>query len=197
MVEIECDHGEDIRLLLKLFSHWRSSCSCVVRIALNLKELEYEYIAVNLQKGDVMLMFALMYVQIMINILNLKDFLKLNPVGLVPVLMDGDTVYLEERYPPQRPLLPHDIQLKALNYQSMIISGLGSYELSRDACESYISAALEKFLEKFAGKYATGDGVYLKEFPLLSKLNEAYKELPAFRDAMPGKQLDTPPEARD
>ncbi|KAG6418677.1 hypothetical protein SASPL_120881 [Salvia splendens] len=87
-------------------------------------------------------------------------------------------------------------------------------------------AALEKLLEKIAKKYATGNEVYLhyffgtnlqadlylapqidgavkwfsvgmKEFPLLSKLNEAYKELPVFRDAMPGKQLDTPPEARN
>ncbi|KAH6761125.1 glutathione S-transferase zeta 1, partial [Perilla frutescens var. hirtella] len=76
-------------------------------------------------------------------------------------------------------------------------------------------AALEKLLEKHAGKYATGDEPFLadlylapqidgavrrfsvdmSEFPLLSKINESYKELPAFQDAMPGKQPDTPPEA--
>ncbi|OMO68689.1 hypothetical protein COLO4_29485 [Corchorus olitorius] len=42
---------------LKLYSHWISSCSCRIRIALNLKE-----------------------------------FQKLNPIGYVPVLVDGDIV---------------------------------------------------------------------------------------------------------
>ncbi|RVW44439.1 Glutathione S-transferase zeta class [Vitis vinifera] len=37
---------------LKLYSYWRSSCSCRVRIALNLKRLKYEYKAVNLVKGE-------------------------------------------------------------------------------------------------------------------------------------------------
>ncbi|XP_022897436.1 glutathione S-transferase zeta class-like [Olea europaea var. sylvestris] len=78
------------------------------------------------------------------------------------------------------------------------------------------SAALEKLLENYAGKYATGNEVFLadlflapqidgavrrfnvdmSEYPILSRINEAYKELPAFQDAMPGKQPDTPPEAR-
>lgn len=35
------------------------------------------------------------------------------------------------------------------------------------------------------------------EFPILKKANEAYREHPAFEDAMPGKQPDAPPEARD
>ncbi|CAK9188655.1 unnamed protein product [Ilex paraguariensis] len=36
----------------------------------------------------------------------------------------------------------------------------------------------------------------MTEFPLLSRLNEAYEELPAFQDAMPKKQPDTPVEER-
>jgi maleylacetoacetate isomerase len=37
---------------LKLYSYWRSSCAHRVRIALALKGLDYEYIPVNLLKGD-------------------------------------------------------------------------------------------------------------------------------------------------
>uniref|UniRef100_A0A7N2M218 GST C-terminal domain-containing protein n=1 Tax=Quercus lobata TaxID=97700 RepID=A0A7N2M218_QUELO len=34
--------------------------------------------------------------------------------------------------------------------------------------------------------------VDMTQFPLLSRLNEAYNEIPAFQDAMPEKQPDTP-----
>ncbi|XP_022895614.1 glutathione S-transferase zeta class-like [Olea europaea var. sylvestris] len=94
---------------LKLYSYWRSSCACRVRIALKLKGLDYEYIAINLLKGDQ----------------KSPEFLKLNPLGYVPVLVDGEFVvadsfaillYLEEKYP-QHPLLPKDLQKRALNYQ--------------------------------------------------------------------------------
>jgi len=89
---------------LKLYSYWRSSCSRRVRIALNLKGLKYEERAVNLLKGE---QFS-------------PEFRKLNPLGYVPVLVDGDIVlsdsfaiilYLEEKYP-QHPLLPRDLQKK-------------------------------------------------------------------------------------
>ncbi|KAM1226027.1 hypothetical protein ACFX13_045407 [Malus domestica] len=95
---------------LKLYSYWMSSCSFRVRIALNLKGLKYEYKA--LAKGE---QFS-------------PEFRKLNPMGYVPVLVDGDTVvadsfaiilYLEEKYP-QHPLLPPDLQKKAINYQNSI-----------------------------------------------------------------------------
>ncbi|GKV49317.1 hypothetical protein SLEP1_g56073 [Rubroshorea leprosula] len=33
----------------------------------------------------------------------------------------------------------------------------------------------------------------LVQFPLLSRLNDAYVELPPFQDAMPEKQPDAPP----
>ncbi|KAH7520877.1 hypothetical protein FEM48_Zijuj08G0192300 [Ziziphus jujuba var. spinosa] len=95
---------------LKLYSYWRSSCSCRVRIALNLKGLDYEYIPINVVKGE---QFS-------------PEFRKLNPIGYVPALVDGDVVisdsfaillYLDEKYP-QRPLLPTDIRKKAINYQA-------------------------------------------------------------------------------
>ncbi|XP_059652163.1 glutathione S-transferase zeta class-like isoform X3 [Cornus florida] len=190
---------------LKLYSYWRSSCSWRVRIALNLKE-----------------------------------FTKLNPIGYVPVLVDEDFVvadsfailmYLEEKYP-QHPLLPRDLQKRAINYQAANIVSSSIQPLLNLAVLKYIEenvnadarvawakyhiekgfAALEKLLKDYAGKYATGDEVFLADlflapqihgainrfnidmtqFPILSRVFEAYNELPAFRDAMPEKQPDAP-----
>ncbi|OEL28331.1 Glutathione S-transferase Z2 [Dichanthelium oligosanthes] len=60
----------------RLYSYWRSSCSHRVRIALNLKGVEYEYKAVNLLKGEQ----------------SDPEFVKLNPMKFVPALVDDDEV---------------------------------------------------------------------------------------------------------
>ncbi|KAF5204803.1 Glutathione s-transferase, partial [Thalictrum thalictroides] len=76
-----------------------------------LKGLKYEYKAVNLFKGE---QFS-------------EEFTKLNPIGYVPVLADDEQdivisdsfailLYLEDKYP-QHPLLPQDLQKKAINLQ--------------------------------------------------------------------------------
>ncbi|EOY19388.1 PREDICTED: glutathione S-transferase zeta class isoform X2 [Theobroma cacao] len=207
---------------LKLYSYWRSSCSCRIRIALNLKGLEYQYIPVNLLKGE---QFS-------------PEFQKLNPIGYVPVLVDGDIVisdsfaifmYLEEKYP-QHPLLPSDLQKKALNFQAANIvcssiqplQNLAKYIEEKASPDEKIPwakrhiekgfEALEKLLKDHAGIYATGDEVFMADlflapqvhagikrfnvdmakFPLLSRLNEAYSELPHFQNAMPENQPDSP-----
>ena len=63
---------------MKLYSYFRSSAAYRLRIALNLKGLEYEYLAVNLLKGEQ------------------KDeqYLARNPQGLVPAmeLPGGETL---------------------------------------------------------------------------------------------------------
>lgn len=60
--------------LLRLYSYWRSSASYRVRIALGLKELRYQYIAVDLtaqeQRGG--------------------DYHERNPQELLPLLVDGE-----------------------------------------------------------------------------------------------------------
>ncbi|KAG4378260.1 hypothetical protein GLYMA_17G003200v4 [Glycine max] len=94
---------------LKLYSYWISSCSFRVRFALNLKGLPYDYLAVTSFSDP--------------------EFLKLNPIGFVPVLVDGDSVivdslaiimYLEDKYP-DPPLLPRDIHQRAINFQAATI----------------------------------------------------------------------------
>ncbi|KAK9076945.1 hypothetical protein SSX86_005280 [Deinandra increscens subsp. villosa] len=209
---------------LQLYSYYMSSCSFRVRIALNLKGFDYEYKAVNLLKGEQ----------------KTPEFLKLSPLGYVPALVDGDIViadsfaiimYLEEKYP-QHPLLPRDLEKRAINYQAAnIVSASIQPLLTLDVLkyieekvgpeakiewlENHIGkgfAALEKLLKNHAGKYATGDDVFLADlflapqihgsverlnfdmtpYPLLSRLQEAYMQVPAIQNALPEKQPDFP-----
>ncbi|XP_072062091.1 uncharacterized protein [Arachis hypogaea] len=146
---------------LKLYSHWMSSCSFRVRFALNLKGLKYHYVAITTSsKSD-------------------PEFLKLNPLALIPILVDGDFVlaeslaiimYLDDKYP-QYPLLPHDSPKRALNFQvahiflqnNIIEKKVGPYEKLPWA-QSVIRkgfTALEKLLKDHTGRYATRDKIFL------------------------------------
>ena len=92
---------------MRLYSFYRSSAAYRVRIALELKGLDYDYVAVNLlraqQKSD--------------------DFMAINPQGLVPALDTGEGVliaqsfaileWLEEIHP-EPALLPPDPADRAL-----------------------------------------------------------------------------------
>ncbi len=90
---------------MKLYNFWRSGTSHRTRIALNLKGLSVEYVAVHLGKEE-----------------HLKDEFKMvNPQQLVPALDTGSEVllqspaiieWLEERFPTPA-LLPHDPQRRA------------------------------------------------------------------------------------
>ena len=64
--------------LIRLYSYWRSSAAYRVRIALNLKGLRYDYLAVNLAAEGGQQHAA--------------EYHKLNPQELVPVLVDGERV---------------------------------------------------------------------------------------------------------
>ena len=82
-----------------LYGYWRSGASWRLRIALNLKKIEYKYEAINLVKGEQ----------------KSEEFMKKNPTGLVPVLeIDGHMLtesmaimeYLEETRTEGHKLLP-------------------------------------------------------------------------------------------
>lgn len=87
---------------MKLFTFYLSGASYRVRIALNLKGIDYEPCFLVLGQGS--------------EDLNDPEYRKLNPQGVVPTLVDGDIVlnqsmaiieYLEETHPIP-PLLPAD-----------------------------------------------------------------------------------------
>lgn len=86
---------------MKLYSYFRSSAAYRVRIALNLKQLDYVIQPVHLLKNEQ----------------QQESYIALNPSQLVPSLIDQDQSfiqslnileYLEERYP-SLPLLPTDL----------------------------------------------------------------------------------------
>ncbi len=90
-----------------LYSFWRSSAAFRVRIALNLKGIEYDVIPIHLRKGGGE---------------QLKEpYQSLNPNGLVPLYIDAGVTlhqsaaiieFLEERYP-NPALLPMNIEDRA------------------------------------------------------------------------------------
>ncbi len=93
---------------IQLYDYFRSSAAYRVRIALNLKNINYNTIAVDLtkQSGE-----------------NWSEkYLNINPQGFVPALHDADSLltqslaiieYLDEKYPGS-PLLPISINKRAL-----------------------------------------------------------------------------------
>lgn len=92
---------------LQLHGYWRSSAAYRVRIALNLKGLAYESLAVHLVKDG--------------GEQHSAAYRALNPQELVPCLIDGGAVltqsmaiieYLDEKYP-EHPLLPNDVEGRA------------------------------------------------------------------------------------
>jgi maleylpyruvate isomerase len=90
---------------MKLYTYFRSSAAWRVRIALSLKGIEAEHIAISLLKGDQ----------------SSDDYLKANPMGLIPALETPEGViaeslaiieWLDETHP-QPPLLPRDAFARA------------------------------------------------------------------------------------
>ena len=174
---------------MTLYGYFRSSTSYRTRIAMNLKGLDYDYIAVNLAQDE-----------------QLKsEFLALNPQRLVPVLQADDLLlfqspaileWLEEVYP-ENPLLPKDaagrMQVRALSAMigcdihplnnRRVLQYLRN-ELSVDEaevikwCNRWISegfAALEKRLvaDKTRGKFCYGDSPTFADCYLIPQVSSA------------------------
>ena len=155
---------------MKLYTYFRSSAAYRVRIALNLKGIDYESVPVDLRPAAH----------------RRQEYLALNPQGLIPALADGDTVisqslavieYLEECHP-SPPLLPRspadrarvrslalavacDIHplnnLRVLNY---LRSQLGQDEAAVDTWYRHWIAEGFRGLEEEARR-ASGDGRHM------------------------------------
>jgi maleylpyruvate isomerase len=172
---------------MRLHGYWRSSCSWRVRIALNLKGLPYEYVAVHLlQDGGQQ---------------HSEAYRAKNPMRAVPTLEVVDAQgrpqylgqslaileYLEERHPTPA-LLPQDSFLRArvrmlaemvnsgiqpLQNLSVMqhVKGLGQDEKAWSV--HWISrgmAALQQSVQESAGRYCVGDSVSFADVCLVPQL---------------------------
>src|ERR1700687_4496216 len=140
-----------IRGVMKLYGYFRSSAAFRVRIALNLKKLDYESAFIHLRRGDQ----------------RQPGFRGVNPQGLVPALeIDGAVLaqslpiieYLDETYPVP-PLLPSDPLGRA---RVRALAALG---------------ALEQLLAGDAqtGAFCHGDTPGLADIALVPQVFNAYR----------------------
>ena len=122
---------------MKLYSYWRSSAAYRVRIALNLKGLEYEVIPVHLLKDGGQ---------------QLQDgYRSLNPQGLIPTLADGAVNlgqslaimdYLETRYP-EPALYPEVPEERAFVQQLALVVACDIHPLNNLRVLKYIKHTLK------------------------------------------------------
>lgn len=158
---------------MKLYGFWRSSAAYRVRIALALKNLSYDYAAIDLANGAQ----------------NKPEYGAVNPQQLVPVLEEGDErqyqslaiiEYLEETHP-HPPLLPRDPRERSRVRSLALIVACEIHPLNNPRVLNYLTGkvgateeqklawyahwigagfgALEKRLasERWTGRYCHGD----------------------------------------
>jgi maleylpyruvate isomerase len=212
--------------VMKLYSFFRSGTSHRLRIALHLKRLAYDYVAMDLRREQ-----------------HLRaEYRSVHPQGLVPALRTDDDglliqtpaiiEWLEERYP-EPPLLPFDPTARARVRALAAIVGYDVHPVNNRRilealrhdfganetaihrwCATWIGAgfdAIEALLtaDTQRGEFCFGHsptladvylvpqvesarrfGVDLQRWPLISTVDAACAQLPAFRDAAPAVQPD-------
>jgi maleylacetoacetate isomerase len=210
---------------MKLYTRWQNSAGERVRIALNLKGLDYEYVSVG---G-----------------LSPQAYAAINPQGLMPTLeLDGQVFtqsaaildLLEMRFP-KHPLLPADPACRAHSIAFGAIIASEMHALTVNRVRKYLAghgideagvaqwvqhwqsegfAALEALLARREQEwdFCYGDapgwadlhlapqvaaarrlGVALQRFPLVTAIAERCESLPAFLAARPEAQPDYPESA--
>ena len=128
-----------------VYDYWRSSAGYRVRIALNLKGLEYERAPMDLRKGAQQSV----------------GYRIINPQGLIPFLIDGDIglhqslaiiEYLDEKYPEPK-LLPGDIDMRARIRAAALMIACDIHPLNNLRVQKWLKhemaqedAAIEKWL---------------------------------------------------
>lgn len=204
---------------LTLYGYWRSSASWRIRIVLALKNLDFNYVPVNLLQGG-----------------NISDeYLQKNPLGQVPFFVDGAFSlaqslaiihYIESKYP-DRPLIPANIEQMAKVWEIAEIVNSGIQPLQnlpildlaeksgiskKEWAQSVIKegfVAIEEILKNTAGNYCVGDMITVADiclvpqiynakrfevdmsvFPIISRIGDALALLPAFIKAHPDSQPD-------
>ncbi len=137
--------------MLKLYGYFRSSASYRVRIALNMKSLDYEQASIHLAKGR-------QYT---------PEFTEVSPQNLVPVLEHDDQrlyqslaiiEYLDEKFP-QPALLPKDSRGRNRVRSLALISACEIHPLNNTRVLAYLTDTLRLTDEQKSAWYAAlGDG---------------------------------------
>jgi maleylacetoacetate isomerase len=173
---------------MRLYSFFRSSAAFRVRIALNLKGVDYEIVAVNLPKGAH----------------RAAEFLAVNPQATIPTLDDDGTIlwqslaiieYLDTRYPnplliPREPVARARVQALAqliacevhpLNNLRVLTYLRGELALDEAAVAKWYAhwvaeafRPLETFVARFSGgRYCFGDSLTLADVYLVPQMYNA------------------------
>jgi maleylacetoacetate isomerase len=173
---------------MRLYSFFRSSAAYRVRIALNLKGVDYEIVTVNLPSGEH----------------RTPDFLAVNPQATIPTLDDDGTIlwqslaiieYLDARYPeprliPVEPVARARVQALAqliaceihpLNNLRVLQYLRGELGLTDAAVNRWYAhwiaeafAPLETLVARFGGgRYCFGDSLSLADVYLVPQMYNA------------------------
>jgi maleylacetoacetate isomerase len=198
---------------MKLYTYFRSSAAFRVRIALNLKGIDYEAVPVHLGRDEH----------------RSEDFRNVNPQGLVPAIEDDGVVlsqslaiieYLDARYPEPRLLPAQAVEcdthpLNNLRVLKYLRAELGIEEPAVErwyrhwVAESF--RGFEAELAGLSGAYCVGEEISLADVCLVPQVFNAQRfgcdltpyprivdiagrleEHEAFRAAAPGNQPDAP-----
>jgi maleylpyruvate isomerase len=175
---------------LVLHNYWRSSASYRVRIALGLKKLDWEYVAVNIVAGQGQQRSA--------------EYREKNPMAQVPTLevVEGDGTrrlitqslpiieYLEERWPEPH-LLPADpfLRARARGLAEIVNSGIQPLQNltvtqkvhafggdDKAWVKGFIAdglAAFEAQVKETAGRFCVGDAPTIADCALIPQLYSA------------------------
>jgi len=174
---------------MKLYSYWRSTAAYRVRIALNIKQLEYETISVHLVKGGGEQLK--------------EDYKKVNPQSLLPALEndDGDVItqslaiieYLDDAFPkfslyPNTPVQKAKAKAMALSIACdihplnnlRVLKYLKSEDWQQEQVDKWYAhwihqgfSAIEKQLEESSGLYCFGDEVSVADIFLVAQVYNA------------------------
>ena len=173
---------------MKLYTYFRSSAAYRVRIALNLKALDYDAIPVALAKDGEQTQ---------------SEYLQVNPQGLVPSLIDdGVSItqslaiieYLEEKYPdipllPQNPVDRAHVRAMALSIACDVhpLNNLRVLNYLREQMNqdeesvkrwyqhwiTHTFAGLEGLVESYGGDYCFGNTITMADVFLIPQMANA------------------------